>query len=74
MELVFNNLEWVRIHILVVGGGGGGGWEWGGVIPSPTSSIFDCVRLIYIAEITLSKESCFIKGMALFAVKLRSEL
>lgn len=64
MELVFNNLEWVRIHILVVGGG------WGGVIPSPTSSIFDYVRLIYIAEITLSKESCFIKGMALFAVNL----
>lgn len=48
----------------------GGGWGWGGVIPSPTSSI--C--LIYIAEISLSKESCFIKGMALFAVKLRSEL
>lgn len=66
MELVFNNLEWVRIHILVVGGG----WGWGGVIPSPTSSIFDCVRLIYIAEITLSKESGFIKGMALFAVNL----
>lgn len=66
MELVFNNLEWVRIHILV----GRGGVGWGGVIPSPTSSIFDCVRLIYIAEITLSKEACFIKGMALFAVNL----
>lgn len=46
----------------------GGGW--GGVIPSPTSSIFYCVRLIYIAEITLSKESYFIKGLALFAVNL----
>lgn len=64
MELVFNNLEWVRIHILVGRGGGG-------VESSPLPRLqYLTVRLIYIAEITLSKESCFIKGMALFAVNL----
>lgn len=58
-----------RVGTYTYFGGEGGG---GGVIPyrNPTSSIFDCVRLIYIAEITLSKESGFIKGMALFAVNL----
>lgn len=59
-----------RVGTYTYFGGEGGGVGWGGVIPSPTSSIFDCVRLIYIAEITLSNESCFIKGMALFAVNL----
>lgn len=66
MELVFNNLEWVCIYILV----GRGGVGWGGVIFFFMFLIFDCVCLIYIVEIILSKELCFIKGMVLFVVNL----
>lgn len=44
---------------------GGEGMGWVGVIPFPRLQ-----NLTVFVEITLSKELCFIKGMALFAVNL----